>query len=223
MNISTILIVTIGSILFAAHGNNSLQGNNAQFTFNINAQSPQAEQGIMFSDPLSGGTDGFAWQKIITDQWNKYSTSFFALTAVSAYGYLWYQLYKARAILSNPQAWCCWKNHIEIDRLAQYCQEELSKELLLDIQERYINNANPTDFVIPLASFLPIIEKEKQMLELYIWWSTKMITSYMRLLFPVNKQCVHMACQALQRLKFIKNLFIVWWAQRNTQNSFSKG
>ncbi len=139
------------------------------------------------------------------------------LATVSGYGYLWYQLHKARNLLDNARAWSCWKNHIAIDHLGSYSRDELSKELFIDIQERYINIDDPTDHLLPLAGFLPMLERERILLEKYIWWGNKIMTCRLHLIFPLNQENITQAEEALRRLKFIKGLFISWWAVHNSQ------
>ena len=154
--------------------------------------------------------------------WQKYRISYFFVGLTTAYGYLWYRLHQARKLLSNPESWSCWKHHIEIDTLEQCSHDDLSRDLLTDIQERYINPANPTDFIMPLSSFLPIVEKEKLALEFYMWWSTQIIACHLQRFFPVDKHYKDIARNALRRLKFIKNLFVVWWAHYNSHTNFYK-
>lgn len=226
MNISTILIVAIALNAFILTADSTVQGNSSQLSFNINVQSPQAVQSHV---PPVSCAEGFLktmhdveWEKAIQSQWKKYRLKFLISMVGLSYGYLWYQLYQARKILTHAQAWCCWKDHIDIDRFIHCNRDDLTRELLTDIQERYINSVNPTDFVHPFASFLPTLEKEKQMLELYIWWGRKLMTSRIQWLFPVNKHYIEMASKALSRLQFIKNIFVVWLAHHNSLGGFAK-
>lgn len=212
INISIILIVTIVSMSSIIQGNSI---NSSSITITMNALPSQCET-------VAEKKHDLEWQKIVVNQWIRYRAPFLLVTTIGTYAYLWYQLYDARALLKDQQAWCNWKDHIDIDRFLLCNHNEMSKELLLDIQERYINNQNPSDYIVPLVSFLAIIEKEKQALETYLWWSKKFITSYARFIFPIDNECIKLASQALTRLKCIKKIFVTCLAERNTDNSLFK-
>lgn len=222
MNISIIFIVAIGLYGFINGSNHRIQGNSSDIAININNQCTEPTQQPYNGIPLENGflkkIKNIAWYDTMATQWKKYRVSFFLLAVVSGYGYLWYQLHNARNLFDNARAWSCWKNHITVDHLSSYSRDELSKELFIDIQERYINIDDPTDHLLPLAGFLPMLERERVLLEKYIWWGSKIMTCRMHLIFPLNKENINQAEEGLKRLKFIKGLFISWWAVHNSQH-----
>lgn len=227
MNISRILILAIGFNFFLQASDHKVSGNSSNFSFNINVQSPEAKQ--QTAPPILPADDGFfhkmqsiQWQQNIHSAWQQYRFSCLLMAIVAGYGYLWIQLYQAKNLLDNQEAWSCWKNHIAIDRLVALPHDELSKELFIDIQERYINMDNPTDFLLPLASFLPILEKERMLLERYVWWGDKIRICRGGWFFPVNQESIDAARDAIRRLKFLKGLFVAWWAAHNSQHSVVK-
>lgn len=223
MNISIIFIVAIGLCSFINGSEHKVQGNSSNIVITLNVQSPEATQESASIVPTEDGffkkIQRYSWQDSMATQWKKYRGSLFLISVVSLYGYLWHQLNQAHKLLDNTEVWSCWKNHIAVDHLTAYSRDELSKELFIDIQERYINSEDPTNHLLPFSAFLPMVEKERALLEKYVWWGPKIIACRMKLLFPVSKESIDQAAESIRRLKFIKALFISWWAVQNSNNS----
>ena len=226
MNISRKLIVAIGVLFFNLYPSTSIPTNNtSHIVITLNVQNPgdiNSTPSIPSRMTPSEGTQSLIFDTLM-NQCGAYRSSLLVAGGGLLYLYLWYQLHQAHKLLKNNQAWCCWKHHIDSGNLNGYSTTELMKELLIDIQNRYIDPKNPSNSIAPISLFLPAVEKEMQQIEQYVWWATKIVASYSSCLFPVSKKAIEEGLRALQRLRFIKRLFISWWAQRNSESDFAKG
>jgi hypothetical protein len=141
------------------------------------------------------------------------------VTGGSLYALLYYKLYTARKLLKNPTSWCCWKQHCALDHLAAQDAQELSDQLLLDIQARYMNIEDPTNNTAPITVFLPALNKELVQLERYCYWAKRLMSLYCGFALGVNKKTYEKAQEGIARLRFIKKIFVRWWAAHNVQRT----
>lgn len=139
--------------------------------------------------------------------------------AALGFGYMlmWMDIQKGCALVNNPDAWCCWKQHCTLEYLAQQAQRELSDNLLVTIHERYINMEDPTNSSASLAIFLPALNQEIAQLERLQCWITRLLTYRCAFLFSVDKKLEEQASAALKRLYFVKKLFVQWLASHNAK------
>lgn len=137
------------------------------------------------------------------------------LLCFSHYAFLYYHLYKAHSFLSDQTNWAHWQEELTLEELYAIPTEQCEQALLQEIQMRYANSFNPTDFVNPLALFLQQIEKEiacaRRAYTLFYWLERY----YLARLFPMIAIDAAYAAQSLDRLIYIKRLFLGWMAQYN--------
>jgi hypothetical protein len=181
-------------------------------TVNVNSQPAAADSSSFSFYPggLISGTTSFL-------SYNKYTLLMLGL--LSGYGYVCYTLVKANNILQSGRSWSAWKHHIEFSDLALTPQDDLARELLNDIQRQYINYENPTDFVSPLSHFAQDLEKENRLLNAYIKIGDIIIKCHATLLFPINADLIETARKRLERLSFVRHVFISWSAHHNLQQN----
>ena len=146
---------------------------------------------------------------------NKINIGFFS--AVIGYGYIFYQLFTGHHYLVNATRWAMWKHGVSLAALRAQPEEEISQELLLEIQQRYLNVENPTDFLTPLVLFLQAAEEE-------IKHTTYYSTLYSRLnwcrglkIFPINYSQLRLAHEKKERLMYLKHIMQLWIARHNIQ------
>ncbi len=180
---------------------------------NVNSSQPPVESSSLFSyypGGLISGTTSFL-------SYNKYTL--LAIGILGGYGYVCYTLVKANNILQSGRSWSAWKHHIEFSDLALTSQDDLARELLNDIQRQYINYENPTDFVSPLSHFAQDIEKEQSLLSSYIKIGDIIMKCHASMLFPISADLIENAHKRLERLSFVRHVFISWSAHHNLQQN----
>ena len=90
---------------------------------------------------------------------NKYSIA--ALTVAGTYGYLFYKIRSIEAYVENPQRWSNWKKDISFERLLAIPQDQLTRDLIMAAQDRYMSPENPIDSLTPLITFSAEIAQKK--------------------------------------------------------------
>lgn len=116
---------------------------------------------------------------------------------------------------NNDMVWAHWKNQLTFEDLCAISQKELAKELLLAIGEYHYNKDNPTDLAYPLVTFIKQIDWEIDIIKRYIK-TVKIIKSISLMpIFATNDKKLDRAYRALQRIIFIKHIFLSWLADYN--------
>lgn len=181
-------------------------------TVNVNSsQTPKETSEFSFHPGgLISGTTSFL-------NYNKYTLLMIGI--LGGYGYVCYTLVKANTILQSGRSWSAWKHHIEFSDLALTPQDDLARELLNDIQRQYINYENPTDFVSPLSRFAQDLEKEQALLNSYVRIGEIIMKCHASILFPISVELIASAYKRLERLSFVRHVFISWSAHHNLQQN----
>ncbi len=137
-------------------------------------------------------------------------------TLSAIYTYLFIYTLKTKYFLHNKTCWHNWKKELSFEQLCTLPAADISYTLLHHVQSRYMNHQNPTDHVTPLAQFMNAIEAEMKKLTQYIFigkWLTRLKLS---IVLPINQSSILVSQQKLQRLHFIKHLFVESIASQNT-------
>ncbi len=132
---------------------------------------------------------------------------------IGLYLFLLYEVIKANACLSSQYSWSLWKHEVPLDELLGISAQQLSSELLLEIQRRYTSAQAPADFVSSLVAFLKDIDQEIAAVKYYsnlVIWLKKLRVS---ILFPIRHKLFATAPERLRRLYYIRNVFLSWAAQ----------
>lgn len=137
--------------------------------------------------------------------------------AVVGYGYIFYQLFAGHYYLVNATRWAMWKQGVSFALLRAQPEEEISQELLLEIQQRYLNIENPTDFLTPLVLFLQAVEEEIKKTTYYSTVYHWLNRCYCLKLFPINYAQLRMAREKKERLMYLKYILQLWIARHNIQ------
>ena len=134
-------------------------------------------------------------------------------------GYIWYVLNKGNTLMQSGHSWSAWKHHLDFAQLCQAPQEQLAQELLSDIQRHYINYQNPTDFVAPLSRFAQDLQDEHILLSRYIKLGDLIVKCHTTFLFPINAELIEKAHNRIERINFVKHIFVSWSAHHNLQQN----
>lgn len=117
--------------------------------------------------------------------------------------------------LDNNMIWPRWKHKLTFEDLCAIPQKELAKELMLAIGQHHYNKTNPTDLAYPLIAFIKEIDWEIDTIKRYIK-TTKIIKNLSLMkLFPTNERKLNRATKMLERVLFIKHIFLSWLADYN--------
>lgn len=136
-------------------------------------------------------------------------------TAIGSYGAANLLLIADYYHLNNTMIWTQWKHQSTFEDLCAVSQKELAKELLLAIGEHHYNKDNPTDLAYPLVTFIKQIDWEIDTIKRYIK-TVKIIKSIALMpFFATNDKKLDRANRSLQRILFIKHIFLSWLADYN--------
>lgn len=136
-------------------------------------------------------------------------------TAIGSYSAMNILLITDYYHLDNTMTWAHWKHQSTFEDLCAISQKELAKDLLLAIGEYHYNKDNPTDLAYPLVTFIKQTDWEIDIIKRYI--KTVKIIKNLSLMtfFMTNDKKLDRATRALQRVLFIKHIFLSWLADYN--------
>jgi hypothetical protein len=136
-----------------------------------------------------------------------------AIAGAYAYGRTFMSIVQANHELARASAWASWKAELPLEALKSQDQETLTKELLFEIQKRHTNANQPADALMPFITFLGAIDEEIAAINHYRSLHFWLESCHATWLFPVNKNRFASASSRLERLWFIKNMFLQWAAE----------
>jgi hypothetical protein len=117
--------------------------------------------------------------------------------------------------LDNNMIWPRWKHTLTFEDLCAISQKELARELMLAIGQHHYNKTNPTDLAYPLIAFIKEIDWEIDTIKRYIK-TTKIIKRLCLMpIFPTNEKKLNQTAKMLERVLFIKHIFLSWLADYN--------
>ena len=108
--------------------------------------------------------------------------------------------------------WAHWRQEQSFEQLCAIPQKELAKELLLSIGEHHFNKNNPTDLAYPLIAFIKDIDWEVDIIKRYIFTTRFIKKIGLMPIFPTNENKLNRAIKMLERVLFIKHIFLSWLA-----------
>jgi len=144
---------------------------------------------------------------------HKYKIFFFSL--LGSYGTLSIKIIFDNHYLNRSDLWGMWQPNLSFDQLCEIPQKKLGRELILEIQRRYLNQECPTDFINPLIMFIKAVDYELKHIIRYIRISTCIKHLHLLILFPTNEKKIEKAQLILQKLRFVKHIFLSWAAEYN--------
>ena len=149
---------------------------------------------------------------------HKYTIGFYTLCA--CYAGLYAKLILDNHYLNRIDLWATWRSDQTFEQLCEIPQQTLGRELVLEIQRRYRNTDNITDFINPLILFMNAIDQEIVRIKHYQTISTWIKRCYLLIIFPTNEQKIKKAQTLLQRVHFVKHVFLSWAAEYNFMNKY---
>lgn len=117
--------------------------------------------------------------------------------------------------INGDLRWARWKKETSMADFYAMTHKQISHELIHEIQRRYLNPKNPTDFLTPLITFINTIDYEVSRTNWYIRLATLISWCHLTMFFPVNETKLEQARRAQERLHFIKHIFVSWAGEYN--------
>ncbi|HMK32376.1 MAG TPA: hypothetical protein VK431_02000 [Nitrosopumilaceae archaeon] len=117
--------------------------------------------------------------------------------------------------LDNNLFWAHWKKNCTFEFLCATPQRELAKELLLAIGQHHYNENHPTDLAFPLVNFIKTIENEIITIKRYIFIAKSIKKLHLMPIFTVTETKIAKAEKLLEKVLFIKHIFLSWLAEYN--------
>ena len=141
-----------------------------------------------------------------------------------AYTTLSYQFFSLKHHLEQKNCWSLWHADKSLEELLAIPQKHIGKQLLSVIQQTYIIEQNPADFIQPLMLFMKAIEQEKLYLEHYVRLATISQKLYIGRFFFYDRELLIKIPDRLARLAYYKASFISWLGEykydKSSQKSF---
>ena len=186
---------------------------NQNLVLNLNYSPTQIKTPLMLPDKLFSNIPIKEWQAKTSNF--LYRKRYFIGSSIILGGYALTCNYfvKANKYLERTDTWASWRLDTPVDLLITIPQTELAKELILEIQRRYSNAQNPTDFISPLIAFVQAIDAEIVMIKQYAGiyrWITRL---HLQAVFPINQKQFNLLGEKYKKLIYLKNIFLSWAAE----------
>lgn len=205
------VVNTIPPTMYATSDNDSMHQN---LVLNLNYSPTQIKTAAQTaSDKI--------FSNLPIKEWQEKSSTFFhekryfigASIILGGYVLACHYFVQGNKYLERTDTWAAWHSETPLDLLVSYPQLDLAKELILEIQRRYSNAKNPTDFISPLITFVKTIDEEiatvKQYSEVYRWAKQ----CYLHTIFPINQKQFNLLEEKHKKLVYLKNIFLSWAAE----------
>ncbi len=166
-----------------------------------------------------------SWQegKQRTAQWMLANKKRLAIgTAAGLYLIIQAELFYIYVAMRNEKRWCNWRNNLSLAGLQSYPAKKLGDMLIKDVQQQYLNPKNPIDYIYPLTYFIRDIEYEEKMLQRYKAICNTLYCGYVAKPFFISAKTIANAEKKLQRIHFVKHVFISWTAELNLEKIYTK-
>jgi hypothetical protein len=145
-----------------------------------------------------------------------------ASVLLGGYIYTCTYIVKANKYLERIDTWSNWRSDIVFDVLVTVPQTELAKDLVLEIQRRYSNAQNPTDFISPLIIFVQTIDMEISALKQFIDVYALITKLHAQKLLPINQKQFSSLHDRYKKLLYLKNVFSSWAAEYKVNHNKRK-
>lgn len=126
------------------------------------------------------------------------------------YGSAWLKIIYYYNFIMNHGGWASWKESIPVEMLKVIPQQELGKDLLFSVQQKYQRATTLHDFFLPLIAFLNDVEYELSVITNFLKMSRFMRVTKLSLIFPLHEKIVEKAYEKAERLTYLKDVFLYW-------------
>jgi hypothetical protein len=148
---------------------------------------------------------------------HKWSTA--GALILGMYGIVATYFFVEKSFMYSTNLWARWYDSVSLAELCTLPPDGLRKELILAIHTRYVNSANPTDHVTPLSTFLYDIDVEEKRLKKFSTRARFISKMGLRKILPFSEETMREAERLLNRVAFVRHLFLSWAAEHNWQHT----
>lgn len=176
-------------------------------TLNVNPQQVKVEGGSsqLFHPSL--------WAKDALRSFAYQGPAIAAGVTVFFYVGLRYLCVQCNKYLARNDSWAAWIGLESCDCFLNRSREDIAKELMPEIQRRYVNRYDLTDFFEPFTLFLHAIESEISANERYIYWYSWLKKTHTTAMFPVDGSDYDSLEKIQDCLIYLRNSFLWWLAE----------
>lgn len=134
------------------------------------------------------------------------------ITTVSfVYCAIYYKISLTNKLLNTKDAWLNWKSDITFSKLLSESPKDLTQDLINDIQKKYTDQKNPTNFISPLVAFTNDINNEVTELESYVKIVNSIESCKLNKMYPtITQNKIDEAKEKINKLIYLKNIFTQW-------------
>jgi len=119
------------------------------------------------------------------------------------------KIHKLKERIKKENNWSRWNESISFETLLSLPKEQIIKEITIDIEKKYYTQRKLYDYINPFQSFNNDVENEIKDLHNFLFISKKLEILGLQNICFLNDDIVD-AYVKIQRLSYIKNLFLVW-------------
>lgn len=134
-----------------------------------------------------------------------YKATLFISAIAGSYALSLYTIYYCKNYLEDKSLWSNWQSNLSIEKLMEIPQDIFAQKIFDSINSRY---SNLEHFANPTAKFIQDIDKEKNILEKFNSVYKFLKNYYILKIFPINTIAFEGITQKLERLAYIKNIFL---------------
>lgn len=128
------------------------------------------------------------------------------------YSYIAYQIYSRDQIMNAPTSWANWHNGCTFEEFMSFPASSSGSDLLQEVQTRYADPDNPTNFIYSLVEFTKTLQGDiknaEELVTIYSWLDKAQCAH----LFFIDSSVIAAAQAKLHKLLFIKHIFATWYA-----------
>jgi hypothetical protein len=195
---------------------------NQNLTLNVNFCPTQIQNPVLLPDKFFSSLPFKQWSNRTVNFFNKNRYLLGASLLFGGYIVACNYTVQANKFLERTDTWASWHNEITAEQLMAINHKELAKELILEIQRRYSNPKNPTDFISPLIAFIQAIDKEILLLKKYITYYTWVQKLHLQGILPIQQKLLNKADDSYKKIMHVKNIFLSWAADYKINHNKTK-
>ena len=219
---SAVAVLTLANLIY--HMNPALKPvqpdvMNQQVTVNVNVSPKQIKHELSTAKELIEKLSIAAWPSSIGNFISGQRYFIAAGTVLGGYVLLCRECVRANQYVVCNETWGSWHNDYPHEVFMSMSHQEIAKELVIEIQRRYSNIKNPTDFIGPLITFAKSIDSEIKLVDHYLWLHSILQRSHLNMIVPLNIEACVLLPKMMQRLRHIKNIFLTWAADYKIEHN----
>jgi len=195
---------------------------NQQLTLNVNFSPTQIQNPVLLPEKFFSNLPFKQWSNKTVNFFHKNRYLLGASLALGGYIVACNYTVQANKFLERTDTWASWHNEITTEQLMAMNHKELAKELIVEIQRRYSNPQNPTDFISPLIAFVQTIDKEIALLKSYRTYFIWVQKLHLQAALPIQQKLLYKADDSYKKIIHIKNIFLSWAADYKINHNKSK-